>query len=66
MIVVDKNDPRYRSMTHNKWKQTLPAISEEDALHCEDLFIDFANGNKTEKEALKEINEFLDTKGLIK
>ncbi len=66
MIVVDRNDPRYVSMTHNKWKQSIPAISEEDALNCEDIFIEFANGKKTEEIALKEINEYLTKKGLLK
>lgn len=65
MIIVDKNDPRYVSATHTKWKQTLPAISEEAALHCEDLWIDFANGKKEEAETLKEINDYLIKKGFI-
>jgi len=65
MIVVDKNDPRYVSLTHNKWKQMLPSITEESALHCEDLHLEFVNGKKEEVEALKEINEYLIGKGLI-
>lgn len=65
MIIIDKNDSRYVSLTHNKWKQTLPSMTEEDALHCEDLLIEFYNKVKTEEEALKEINDYLKEKGHI-
>lgn len=65
MIVVDENSEHYKKVTLNKWKQTLPQITEEDALYCERQLINFANGEQTEEEALTEINKYLKEKGLI-
>ena len=66
MIVVDENSEHYKKVTLVKWKQTLPTINEEQALYCEKQFINFANGEQTEQEALTEINGYLTEKGLIK
>lgn len=65
MIVVDENSEHYKKVTLNKWKQTLPQITEEDALYCERQLINFANGEQTEEETLTEINKYLKEKGLI-
>ena len=66
MIVIDEDSEHYKRMTLIKWKETIPAIKEEEALYCERQFINFANGEQTKEEALKEINRFLIEKNLIK
>jgi hypothetical protein len=65
MIIVDEDSEHYKKITHTKWKETLPAITEEDALYCEKQLIQFANKEKTQEDALKEINRYLLEKGLI-
>lgn len=66
MIVVDENSDHFKKMTTIKWRETLPQISEEQAIYCEKQLIAFANKEKTEQEALTEINRYLTEKGLIK
>lgn len=66
MLVVDENSEHYKKVTLLKWKQTLPTIKEEDALYCERQLIEMANNEKSEQEALAEINRYLTEKGLIK
>jgi len=65
MIVVDENSDHFKKMTTIKWRQTLPHITEEQAIYCEKELIAFANKEKTEEEALTEINRYLKEKGLI-
>ena len=65
MIVVDEDSEHYKRITTLKWKQTIPRMTEEDALHCEKQLIEFANNNQTEAEALAEINRYLTEKELI-
>lgn len=66
MIIVDENSEHYRRVTLTKWKETLPAITEEAALYCERQLIDMANKKLTEEVALKNINEYLTKLKLIK
>jgi hypothetical protein len=66
MIVVDENSDHFKKMTTIKWRQTLPQISEEQAIYCEKQLIAFANKEKTEQEALAEINKYLTELKLIK
>jgi hypothetical protein len=66
LIVADRNSEHYRKNAHDKWKAVAPEINLEDALHCEDLFIDYVNGKTIYDIARKEINVFLIDKGLIK
>ena len=66
MIIVDENSEHFKKVTTTKWKQTLPNISEEQAIYCEKQLIAFANKEKTEEDALAEINRYLIEHDVIK
>lgn len=65
MIIFDEDNERFRKLTHIKWKESLPSITEEQAIHCEKEWFEFVNKNKTEAVVLKNINEYLISEGLI-
>lgn len=65
MVQFDENNERFRKLTHTKWKESLPAITEEQAIYCEKEWFEFVNNKKTEKDVLKTINDYLIKEGLI-
>lgn len=65
MMIIDENDEHFKRVTLIKWTRTLPSISEEQAIYCEKQLIAFANKEKTEEEALAEINRYLKKEKLI-
>ena len=65
MVIFDVKNERFRKLTHIKWKESLPSISEEQAILCEKEWFEFVNNNKSESEVLKNINEYLISEGLI-
>tara|TARA_B100000927_G_scaffold186027_2_gene149840 strand:+ start:1856 stop:2065 length:210 start_codon:yes stop_codon:yes gene_type:complete len=65
MVIFDDKNERFRKLTHIKWKESLPSISEEQAILCEKEWFEFVNNNKSESEVLKNINEYLISEGLI-
>ncbi len=65
MIVIDEDSEHFKKVTLMKWEQTLPRITEEQAIYCEKQLIALANLEKTQEEALAEINRYLKEKGLI-
>ena len=65
MVIFDDKNERFRKLTHIKWKESLPSISEEQAILCEKEWFEFVNNNKSESAVLKNINEYLISEGLI-
>tara|TARA_R100000544_G_C2222393_1_gene58364 strand:- start:112 stop:330 length:219 start_codon:yes stop_codon:yes gene_type:complete len=66
MILADKNSEHYKKVTHDKWKIANPDISMEQAIHCEDVLLEYVNGKKEQSIALGQINAYLKDNGLIK
>lgn len=65
MVKFDEENDRFKKITLIKWKEALPNINEEQAMHCEKEFFKFINKDKSESEALKTINEYLVSQGLV-
>ena len=66
MILADKNSEHYKKVTHNKWKVANPEITMEQAIYCEDILLEYVNGEKEQTAALGQINTYLEATGLIK
>jgi len=66
MILSDKDSEHYKKITWDKWKVATPDISLEQAFYCEDVLLDYINGNKEQAAALGQINIYLEVNGLIK
>jgi hypothetical protein len=66
MIIGDRNSEHYKKITHDKWKVAAPEITLEQALYCEDVLLEYVNGQKEQAAALGQINVYLEANGLIK
>lgn len=65
MLVQDDN-PQFNKYTHLKWKEMVPAITLDQSLYCEKLFLKFVNGEITESKFLELVNKYLKDNKLIK
>lgn len=65
MVEFDEENDRFKKITLIKWKEALPSINEEQAMYCEKELFKFINKDKSESEALKTINEYLVSQGLV-
>jgi hypothetical protein len=66
MLLSDKDSEHYKKITHDKWKVAAPDISLEQAFYCEDILLEYINGDKEQAAALGQINVYLEGLGLIK